>query len=263
MSSPEAEPSKGSEPCPSGMALVEGGQPTEKQLKRWKEHYPTVSPPSEIAAFCLDLREATEADLSARGPELLNAWTGTKPLCLARGDCGPNPVVNIGGQKAESFCSSGGKRLPTLFEWLWAAGGGGEDRVYPWGSEPPSVTRLNGCDLSCGEVKRGDCDGREIKRGECDAEDLAELKGDDGYGMAAPVGSFPAGAGRWGHLDLAGNVSEYASAQGRKYLCGSDFGGSHSDVGMSLHGLACEGGAGASTYHAGVRCASDPAPSRR
>jgi formylglycine-generating enzyme required for sulfatase activity len=240
------------------MALVEGGQPTDEQLKRWRSLYPKAPTPTEIASFCLDLHEGTEADLSARGPELLNAWTGSRPQCLARGDCGALPLVNIGGQKAEMFCASGGKRLPSLFEWLWAAGGGAEDRLYPWGSEAPSVTRLNACDLSCGELKRGDCDARDIKRGDCEAADLAELKGDDGYGMTAPVGSFPAGAGRWGHLDLAGNVSEYTSAQGQKYLCGSDFGGSHGDVGISLHALACDGKGGGSTFYAGVRCASDP-----
>jgi formylglycine-generating enzyme required for sulfatase activity len=240
------------------MALVEGGKPTDEQLKRWRSLYPDAPAPTEIASFCLDLHEGTEADLSARGAELLNAWTGARPQCLARGDCGASPLVNIGGQKAEMFCTSGGKRLPGLYEWLWAAGGGAEDRVYPWGSDPPSVTHLNGCDLACGRRMMGDCDDRDIKRGHCTAEGFAELKGDDGYGGTAPVGSFPAGAGRWGHLDLVGNVAEYTSEKGRIYLCGSDYGGEHVGVGISLHALACDGGPGGSTYYAGVRCASDP-----
>lgn len=35
--------------------------------------------------------------------------------------------------------------------------------------------------------------------------------GDDGYATTAPVGSFPAGVGQWGHQDMIGNVFEWTA----------------------------------------------------
>jgi len=56
------------------------------------------------------------------------------------------------------------------------------------------------------------------------AGDLAEVhytgwlfKESDGFIGTAPVGSFPAGAGRWGHVDLAGNVEEWTSSAACSY----------------------------------------------
>jgi formylglycine-generating enzyme required for sulfatase activity len=47
----------------------------------------------------------------------------------------------------------------------------------------------------------------------------------DGWPTTAPVGQFPAGAGRWGHLDLSGNVTEFVAGPYCPYDepdCGND-----------------------------------------
>jgi formylglycine-generating enzyme required for sulfatase activity len=85
---------------------------------------------------------------------------------------------------AAAFCHFEGGRLPTDAEWQYAAAGGDEHRPYPWGETPPTPEHA---------VYNCTGDGDQS----CSLADIL------------PVGSRPAGAGRWGHRDLAGSMFEW------------------------------------------------------
>ena len=69
----------------------------------------------------------------------------------------------------------------------FAAAGGGEQRVDPWGSTAPGANASLAA-YGCYWSGSGTC---------------------TGPGNCAPVGSIPAGNGRWGHADLGGNAWEW------------------------------------------------------
>ena len=96
------------------------------------------------------------------------------------------PVFGMNWFMAEAFCIWDGGRLPTEAEWEFAAAGGEENRLFPWGEGMPvasgaGANAVFGCWLNCTTWQ----------------QDLA------------PVGSRPLGDGRYGHADLEGNVSEW------------------------------------------------------
>ena len=105
-------------------------------------------------------------------------WRDTK------GDTEQHPINCVSWFDAFAFCVWDGGRLPTEAEWEYAAVGGIDNRLYPWGSVEPSP-----------QLAVFDCQ-YDGKTG-CSFADIAK------------VGSKPAGAGRWGHKDLAGNMVEW------------------------------------------------------
>ncbi len=103
------------------------------------------------------------------------------------------PVVGVSWYEASAFCAwltAEGRaagwlypgevlRLPTALEWERAARHR-DQRLYPWGDDPPDAGRANFADCA--------------------------------LHAPTPVGCFPAGAAVCGALDLAGNVWEWTSS---------------------------------------------------
>lgn len=85
------------------------------------------------------------------------------------------PINCVTWYQAFAFCIWDGGWLPTEAEWEYAATGGAQNRLYPWGSAGPDATRAN-------------------------------------FGSSDVVGSkmLSGGAGYFGHADLAGSMWEWA-----------------------------------------------------
>jgi len=232
---------KGDSTCPESMESIPGGV-------TWIGANPHIYAPEEgprfktrLASFCLDRTEVTLGDWKA---------------CVAAGKCtqaggraatcnahhperDDHPVNCVDYKQSEAYCAWKGARLPTEFEWEYAAHGGDRQLKYPWGNAPPDGN-------TCWK-QPGTC----------------------------PVKSYKAGV--FGLFDMSGNVWEWTSSDFGPYpfppLPGTATlkvyrGGSWSrrfEKWMHL-GLRNRFSEGESGSHLGLRCAkslSDDCPFER
>jgi formylglycine-generating enzyme len=120
-------------------------------------------------------------DLPTDATALASALDCTGPYATWKNSADTNeayPITCVSWYMAFAFCIWDGGWLPTEAEWEYAAAGGAENRLYPWGGAAPDSSRANYLDT----------DGSPF----------------------VPVGSKgSAGAGVFGHADLAGSMYEW------------------------------------------------------
>ncbi len=139
-----------------------GRNPNNPNDTGWNSSWNADLPPSP-SAFMIALRCAGQP-----------TWTDSPDVNEYK------PIGCLAWQEALAFCIWDGGRLPTEAEWNYAAAGGNEQRVYPWGNSAPlddTALAIYGCHY-------GTC-------------------------TVAPVGTPVSGAARWGQLDMAGNAFEW------------------------------------------------------
>jgi sulfatase modifying factor 1 len=122
-----------------------------------------------------------------------NANLACDPYATWTVEAGSNenlPINCVSWLEAYAFCIWDGGFLPSEAEWGYAAAGGNQQRTYPWGSADPgteSQYAIYGCYHPSGPPGFM-----------C-----------SGVSNIAPVGTVAGGAGLFGQLDLAGEVSQW------------------------------------------------------
>ena len=143
-----------------------------------------------------------------RQPVVRVGWQDAAAFCnwLSERDGLPPAYVQQGGRLVLKQPVTTGYRLPTEAEWEFAArfDGSGATRKYPWGDGLPVAPRS----------------GNYADQSAIYLTPVVIAGYDDGFRVAAPVGSFPPDA--LGLTDVGGNVSEWTTDRYSIYLADPD-----------------------------------------
>jgi len=130
------------------------------------------------------------------GPGAASTWDYNLTDCLSSstwtnpaGTAEDLPITCVNWFEAYAFCIWDGGFLPSEAEWEYVAAGGGQQRLYPWGSTDPGTSN---------EYAIYDCN-YDVDAG----DDCA------GAPNIAPVGTATLGAALWSQLDMAGELFEW------------------------------------------------------
>lgn len=167
------------------------------------------------------------------------------------------PINCVEWYVAFAFCIWDGGRLPTESEWEYAAAGGDNEYLYPWG-DTPVPTDLQDSTTSLASYN---CLADGSAPDDCTALDILT------------VGSLPDGRGFFGHDDLSGSMAEWVFDSFDAYPPGplDDYAAINGTTDRSLRGGDWEYPASyltaayrghtmpkARRIFGGVRCARDP-----
>jgi sulfatase modifying factor 1 len=167
-------------------AFVEDtGYRTESEIYAWSFVFWMHLPPDRLDELVEDTVVAAPWWCKVPGAD----WRHPEGPGSSVADRPNHPVVHVSWNDAAAYAAWAGKSLPTEAQWEYAARGGLEQKLFPWGDELTSGGK-HLCNIWQGEFPR---------------VDTAE----DGFAGACPVDSFPPNG--FGLYSMTGNVWEWCA----------------------------------------------------
>jgi sulfatase modifying factor 1 len=165
---------------------VETGYLTEAEQFGWSFVFWSHVPPDRFDELVSDTAAETPWWCKVEGA-YWNAPEGPDSDVADRSD---HPVVHVSWNDAAAYCNWYGKRLPSEAEWEYAARGGLQQKLFPWGDEltPGGQHMCN------------------VWQGDFPNKDTSE----DGFTGTCPIDAFPPNS--FGLFSVAGNTWEWCSS---------------------------------------------------
>lgn len=194
-------------PTPPGYGPIDENDPAYKDMVSIPEDFLRLGDTKHwMQAFLIDRTEVTVAQYrecislgACRAPQLRQPYYGDEGCVRDLGtwsqtNVDDHPITCVSAADAYAYCMQLGKRLPTRYEWVYAARGNVDNRTYPWGDEKPT----------CSDVAVG----------------MMVVKGSPPKPCpkvrTRPVGTTKLDVSPFGVHDLAANVAELVMDQARQ-----------------------------------------------